>query len=363
VGSADVSSAGAKADPPKVLDRWIRFHLLDPDHLYTSVTLACDNAVPTPRRALRRKEGQWVLRIPRPPLGRLEYQLVVEYASGDRSWITDPANPNVVETAFGPKSAVELPGYRPPAWLAAEAIAGASTRFEITGETADAVPITVWAPADSVPGESMPLLLVHDGPEYDNLASLTRYCAAQIAADLLPRHRVALIHPVQRDAWYSGSPQYLRTEVGAGLSHLRASYAVSEPVAVMGASLGGLTSLLAGLLGAPHVGAVFSQSGSFFQVGHDQDIVSGFPYFGRISRQVRAILDTRHSDHPLRVGMTCGVLEENAPNNRDMASALARAGHKVDYLEVPDLHNYTAWRDCLDPMLTDILRDCWGAQG
>jgi len=30
---------------------------------------------------------------------------------------------------------------------------------------------------------------------------------------------------------------------------------------------------------------------------------------------------------------------------------------------VPDLHNYTAWRDSLDPALTDLLRKCWGTTG
>jgi enterochelin esterase family protein len=46
-----------------------------------------------------------------------------------------------------------------------------------------------------------------------------------------------------------------------------------------------------------------------------------------------------------------------------MAAALARAGHTVTHVEVPDLHNYTAWRDALDPHLTAVLRDCWLTRG
>ena len=57
----------------------------------------------------------------------------------------------------------------------------------------------------------------------------------------------------------------------------------------------------------------------------------------------------RHAEHPLTVGMSCGALEENAANNRDMAAALRRAGHDVTLREVPDLHNYTAWRDAPRP--------------
>ena len=68
-----------------------------------------------------------------------------------------------------------------------------------------------------------------------------------------------------------------------------------------GASLGGLTALLLGLLAAPRVGGVFAQSGSFFQVRHD-DAESGYRYFCRISRLVQAVLDMRAGGAPARRG-------------------------------------------------------------
>ena len=43
----------------------------------------------------------------------------------------------------------------------------------------------------------------------------------------------------------------------------------------------------------------------------------------------------------------------------EMAAALAAQGHLVSHAEVPDLHNFTAWRDALDPHLTDVLLDVW----
>ena len=225
--------------------------------------------------------------------------------------------------------------------------------------------MTVWSPEGTSAREPLPLLLVQDGPEYDVLASLSRYSGALIAAGTLPPHRLALLEPVQRNAWYSGSPQYLRTQMGAGLARLRHDYAVAGKVAVLGASLGGLTALLAGLHASREVGAVFSQSGSFFQIRHDDrhDSVTTFPHYWRITQRVQAILDMRHTDRPLRIGLTCGALEENAPNNASMASALAKAGHRVDHVELPDLHNYTAWRDALDPHLTVVLQDCWRTTG
>lgn len=117
------------------------------------------------------------------------------------------------------------------------------------GETAAALPVTVWAPDGCTDRDALPLLAVHDGPEYDRYAAITRFSAAQTAAGVLPAHRVALVHPVERDAWYSGSPQYLRTLVQAGLGRITWAYETAGPLVVMGASLGGLTALLAGLLG------------------------------------------------------------------------------------------------------------------
>ena len=349
--------------PPKLLDDHVRFRFAGDDDV-VSVLLECDPVIRGPR-ALSLVDDVWELNLPRPDLQRFEYRLTVSRAVGGgvaTETILDPGNPATVETAFGSRSVMEMPGYAVPSWLSAPAVAGGFTPLALEGETADAVPVTVWAP-DGTEGRALPLLLVHDGPEYDQLASLTHFSAAKIASGELPPHRVALAHPVLRDAWYSGSPKYLRTIAQQGLWRLHEYAPISGPVVVMGASLGGLTALLVGMLDADEIGGVFSQSGSFFQARHD-DQESSYKYFDRISRRVQEIIDTREATRPLRIGLTCGALEENAANNRDMAAALRRAGHEVSHTEVADLHNYTAWRDSLDPHLTEVLRDLWGdAQG
>ena len=70
----------------------------------------------------------------------------------------------------------------------------------VRGETTDALPVTVWSPEGTIARDPLPLLLVQDGPEYDVLASLSRYSGALIAAGRLPPHRLALLEPVQRNA-------------------------------------------------------------------------------------------------------------------------------------------------------------------
>ncbi|MFP5346705.1 MAG: alpha/beta hydrolase [Actinomycetes bacterium] len=333
----------------------LSFSLDDADGRWTRVRVESD--APLAATELVRDGRRWVLEVPAPDLARLEYRFEVSHEYGGPELVCDPANPLRVATAFGDRSVLELPGYEAPWWLDAAGVAGRRQSLRVPGETQEAVPVTVWSPRDAGRSAPLPLLVVHDGPEYDRLADVTRYSAAMVAAGRVPAHRVALLHPVHRDEWYSASPQYLSTLVGPVLGAVRGRHATSS-VVVMGASLGGLTSLLAGVHNPELFAGVFSQAGSFFTLQRDPQ-ESGYRYFPRITGAVAELVDECRTTPSLRVGLTCGALEENAGNNREMAGALRRGGHRVTHAEVPDLHSYTAWRDSLDPHLTAVLQDCW----
>ena len=195
--------------PPKLLDDHVRFRLEPVLPGVTGVALQCDRVVGGGRE-FRPDGAAWVLDVPRPAVQRLEYRFAV--ARGDEvEVVLDPTNPVTVRTAFGDRSVLEMPGYAPPWWLSAPAVEGRMESMSLAGETSDAVPVTVWSPVGLPDDDPAPMLLVHDGAEYDQLARITTYSAALVAGGQLPPHRVALAHPVMRDAWYSGSPQYLRT--------------------------------------------------------------------------------------------------------------------------------------------------------
>jgi enterochelin esterase family protein len=127
----------------------------------------------------------------------------------------------------------------------------------------------------------------------------------------------------------------------------------------MGTSLGALAMLQAQRTWPGAFAGLFLQSGSFFVPRFDRH-ESALPRYGRIVRFVARVLGTRSPAEPLPVMMSCGAEEENVHNNRVMASALAAQGYNARLHEVPDLHNYTSWRDAFDPYLTRLLSRLWG---
>ena len=122
----------------------------------------------------------------------------------------------------------------------------------------------------------------------------------------------------------------------------------------MGTSLGALAMLHAHYRYPDTFDALFLQSGSFFLPRFDSHERS-FPYYRRIVRFVTDTHDGGLPPRPVPAVLTCGVIEENIENNRLMVKTLRDRGYPATLREVPDVHNYTAWRDALDPGLTGLL--------
>lgn len=228
------------------------------------------------------------------------------------------------------------------------------TPHELPSAFAHPLQVQVCSPHGVTPTDPAPLLWVHDGPAYAEQAGLLDW----IVTSELPPMRVVLAGVRRRSQWYSASPRYLHS-FSMGLSTVQQLYAVRSPVVVMGASLGGLTSLLVGLTDE-RVGAVFAQSGSYFTAATDQQ-ESTFGYFERITSAVAAVATTPLRDRaPVQVEMTCGIGEENLPNNVRMAQTLTRAGITAHLTEVDGGHDYASWRAACDPTLPTLLRRTWG---
>jgi enterochelin esterase-like enzyme len=348
--TAAAAGAGAWADGTAVT-----FRVADPEHRLAGVRLRQDVRIPGDRLGFRRDGDGWELVIaPPPPVSRMEYLLELRHADGREETVTDPGNPRQAEGAFGPKSVLEFPGYAPPAWLLAPAPSGTSHAFDVPVRSLDAaISVRTWAPAAAPDDESLPLLVAHDGPEYDALASLTRYLSAGVGGGWLPRLRAALLSPGPRDRWYSANAHYARALRHAVIPAIGARLATSLRVG-MGTSLGGLAMLHAHCRYPDAFDGLFLQSGSFFSPRFD----AHEERFSRYRRIARFVAEAQSGGLPRRavpVVLTCGAIEENVENNRLMAAALRARGYPATLRELPDVHNYTAWRDAFDPHLTQLL--------
>jgi enterochelin esterase-like enzyme len=219
-----------------------------------------------------------------------------------------------------------------------------------------AVRAVVWTPDGAGADDALPLLVVHDGPEYERRAGLTRFAAAAIAAGRLPPHRLALLAPGDRDEWYSASARY----AGALANDVLPALGARRPVA-LGASLGALAALHAHRRFPDAFAGLVLQSGSFFVPRFDAH-EGGFARYGRIVRFVRSTLRDRAA-RPVPVALTCGAREENVHNNRVMAAALRAQGYAARLHEVDGGHDFPAWRAALDPHLTALLARVWVEDG
>ena len=129
------------------------------------------------------------------------------------------------------------PGSAPAARGSARLLAVRSRPLRATVEVA------LWCPDGVRDGVPLPLLVVHDGPEYERQTGLTARAAELIRTGRVPPHRIALLDPGPRDEWYSASALYARALTGEVLPALGRAVAVAGPPAGMGASLGGLAML------------------------------------------------------------------------------------------------------------------------
>lgn len=352
----NVSSAATTAPPggPVVDDNGVVFVL---DDRYRRLAAVClQQELGLGGLAFTREHTRWWLRVPRPPVDRMEYLFEIEDANGHRSTITDPGNPLRAPGAFGDKSVLEFADYRAPGWLTAPGIEGVEREIAVdapllSGELTG----VLWAPADLDEDAAAPLIVVHDGTEFAALGDLTQYLAAMIAAGALPRVRVALLSPGERNEWYSADTDYAQTLMANLLPTLPAATARIG----VGVSLGALAMLHAHRTQPPGFDALFLQSGSFFAPDLDAQ-ESEFSGFGAVTGFVDSVLDTDRDPHPVPTVITCGVAEENLANNQRMARRLTELGYPTSMHTVRDAHNYIAWRDALHPHLTGLITEMAG---
>jgi enterochelin esterase-like enzyme len=354
------------ATGPVVRDGTLTFSYHDPDRALAGVRLVKERELATHGLSLEfargRRSDSWQLRLPRPGVSRMEYLLELIDPSGGTQRVCDPANPLRSLGPFGEKSVLEFPGYQRPGWLGD----GRASRGPVAALTLfsrwlrESVDGLLWSSAGSAPGEPLPLLIAHDGPEYADYSSLVELLDAMTGTGELPPMRAALLAPGLRDRDYSASPRYARALSRDVIPRLAELAPTPDGMRIgMGTSLGALALLHAHRLDPTSFGGLFLQSGSFFRPGRREEEEWDFTGSRRITGFVGELLAAREWQHPIPITMTCGALEKNLNNNQAMREALAAQGYGVQLHETRDLHNWVAWRDAFDPHLVALLRRAW----
>lgn len=316
---------------------------------------------------IRGADGCWRLTLITPAADRVEYRLRLIYPDGTDERVLDPGVERVARGPFGDKSELRLPGYAEPEWLAVpmddpELGDGQVERLEVRcPRLGAAMPVVVWSPEKTATGTALPLLVAHDGPEFGTLAGLLRYVGAAVRTGHAPPCRVALLHPVERDGWYSANGRYATALVRSVLPALRRYAPVAGRPVGMGASLGGLSILHAQRRYPGELAGMFLQSGSFFDPDYDAH-ESGFAHYGRVVRFVGSVQRAAAAADPVPTVLTYGTAEENRFNNLRMAEALRRQGYPVTVVPWRDGHTFTGWRDAFHPALAGLLATVWGGE-
>ena len=335
-------------------DETLTFRMPDPEQRLRGVRLQQDVRLPGELLGFERSGDEWVLTVPSPDVDRIEYAFEIQLDGGGSEWICDPGNPLRVGGAFGDKSVLEMPAYCAPRWLAADPPRGPRTETSLPSRALEhEVPAVLWSSHGSRDDEPLPLLVVHDGPEYDALASLTLFLDAMVEADRLPAMRAALLAPVDRNESYAASAPYSRALALGLVPALRKALPTTVTLG-MGASLGGLAMLHCQRAHPGTFHGLYLQSSSFFHRILDEH-ESSFDRFQRVTSFVESVLRSGPALEPVPIVLTCGLIEENVENNRLMTRSLAAQGYDTRLVENRDVHTYTGWRDTFDPNLVDLL--------
>jgi enterochelin esterase-like enzyme len=318
----------------------------------------CQRIVGLPDRIpLRRLRGTdlWYVVLELPEGSRVEYQ--IEIRRGERyERFNDPRNPKLSHSPFGSSSLAFGLGYETPDWVLPDPEARPGSLREVTvasralGRDAR---VTVYLPARFRNTAVYPLLVVHDGGDFLQYASMKTVLDNLIhRLDLAPLV-AAFIHPGDRLVEYADSPAHSRFVTDELLPQLETSLPLigqRSGRCLLGSSFGAVASLATAYRSPEDYGALVLMSGSFVftDIGHEH---GGGPAFDPVVTFVN-----RYRARPRRVAdrlfLTCGVYEPLIVPNRSMVHVFEGTGMQVRYTEARDGHSWENWRDRLRDALS-----------
>lgn len=291
----------------------------------------------------------WYHTIELPEGSRVEYKYQVTVGQETRL-IHDPLNDRLARDPFGANSVCHAAGYEVPDWIHDDpSVRKGTVEERVFQSLALGGPrrVKLYKPARYRETRRYPLLVVHDGSDYDRFANLTTVLDNLTHRRDIPGLVVAMTDPPNRMEQYRDSEEHARYIAEELVPSLESELPlVGEPSGrgLMGASLGAVASLSTAIRYPEMFGRLLLQSGSFAfsDIGsHDRG-----PVFDPIADMVNRY---RADPFPVteRVFVSCGVHESLIYENRSLVPVLERTGMDVRYVEARDGHNWENWRDRL----------------
>jgi glucoamylase len=274
-------------------------------------------------------ENLHAVQIDLPSDARAEYKLVV-----DGKWTQDPLNPNKMDNNIGDSNSFfAMPDYKPT-----NSDAGADAAVTESIEFKSQALNNTYLVQTYVPGECAqklcPTLYLQDGGDYIRLGR-----AVQIQQNLAKARKVkpfimVFLNPKERNKEYWANDDYARfvaTEIVPAIDRKYNTIKNRDGRAIIGVSLGGVTSVWVGLKYPETFARIGGQSSSFWV---DNE---------------KAVRELARLD-PAKIKFTFylddGALE-GSEDTRRVNVLLRGKGYPVTYVEGRTGHNWTSWRDRL----------------
>ena len=304
---------------------------------------------PLPLRRIEHTDF-WYVVLEIPKDSRVEYQ--IEVRRGEH-WerFNDPLNPRIARSPVGNSSVCFGQGYEVPDWAVYDPDARPGELVELMirsqAQRRDNR-VTLYLPARFTTTQRYPLLVVHDGGDYLEYASMKVVLDNLIHRLDMAETVVAFTYPGERLREYPNSGPHARWITKELIGQLEAQFPlIAHPSgrALLGSSFGAIASLTTAVRYPQTYGSLLLQSGSFVftDIGalHGED--PAFDPVVKFMNRYRA-RQTRFAD---RLFMSCGMYEPLIVFNRSMVPVFSETGMTINYVESRDGHNWESWRDRL----------------
>lgn len=250
---------------------------------------------------------------------------------------------------YGEVSAVYGPDYRADPYATPdESPAGETQRVRLESRhLSQTRRFSIYTPK-GFEHEALPVVFVQDGVAFYRYARLHGVFERLLGDGLVRPAHLVFLEPIDRKAEYGFNPSYRRFVLEEVVPEVERLVAVTDERIALGASLGGLVSMLLALDAPEAFRSVAAFSGAFLGTPENRNFYTARESWVLDELKGRDLL-------PLRVYLETGTLEWLTEVNRELAQVLEAKGYEHRYRERHAGHNWTSWKNGFRDALTFVL--------